>query len=198
MDIAINGDIVEKSWANKSFPAQIFYLKNVVLNILELFKISYSEHLNSDRLTLKNGDSTIAEIRSVSSDKLKDFGIKSNVFFALIDIDLLFSKIKPNFFNVKSVSKYPKVVRDFSFLVEDDVLFSKMKNTILSIDPNIIGDIKLGDSYRPDKSNGKKSYSFSVTINPSEGTLSDKQIKRISDKIVKSVSKEFNAVLRDQ
>ena len=198
LGIAINGDIVEKSWSNKSFPAQIFYLKNVVLNILELFKISYSEYLNNDRLTLKNGDSTIAEIRSVSSDKLKDFGIKSNVFFALIDIDLLFSKIKPNFFNVKSVSKYPKVVRDFSFLVEDDVLFSKMKNTILSIDPNIIGDVKLGDSYRPDKSNGKKSYSFSVTINPSEGTLSDKQIKRISDKIVKSVSKEFNAVLRDQ
>ena len=163
-----------------------------------MFKISYSEHLNNDRLILKNGGSTIAEIRSVYSDKLKDFGIKSNVFFALIDIDLLFSKIKPNFFNVKSVSKYPKVVRDFSFLVEDDVLFSKMKNTILSIDPNIIGDIKLGDSYRPDKSNGKKSYSFSVTINPSEGTLSDKQIKRISDKIVKSVSKEFNAVLRDQ
>ena len=198
LGIAINGDIVEKSWSNKSFPAQIFYLKNVVVNILELFKISYSEHLNNDRLTLKNGDSTIAEIRSVSSDKLKDFGIKSNVFFALIDIDLLFSKIKPNFFNVKSVSKYPKVVRDFSFLVENDVLFSEMKNTILSIDPNIIGDIKLGDSYRPDKSNGKKSYSFSVTINPSEGTLSDKQIKRISDKIVKSVSKEFNAVLRDQ
>ena len=198
LGIAINGDIVEKSWSNKSFPAQIFYLKNVVVNILELFKISYSEHLNNDRLILKNGGSTIAEIRSVSSDKLKDFGIKSNVFFALIDIDLLFSKIKPNFFNVKSVSKYPKVVRDFSFLVEDDVLFSKMKNTILSIDPNIIGDIKLGDSYRPDKSNGKKSYSFSVTINPSEGTLSDKQIKRISDKIVKSVSKEFNAVLRDQ
>ena len=198
LGIAINGDIVEKSWSNKSFPAQIFYLKNVVLNILELFKISYSEHLNNDRLTLKNGDSTIAEIRSVSSDKLNDFGIKSNVFFALIDIDLLFSKIKTNFFNVKSVSKYPKVVRDFSFLVEDDVLFSKMKNTILSIDPNIIGDIKLGDSYRPDKSNGKKSYSFSVTINPSEGTLSDKQIKIISDKIVKSVSKEFNAVLRDQ
>ena len=198
LGIAINGDIVEKSWSNKSFPAQIFYLKNVVVNILELFKISYSEHLNNDRLTLKHGGSTIAEIRSVSSDKLKDFGIKSNVFFALIDIDLLFSKIKPNFINVKSVSKYPKVVRDFSFLVEDDVLFSKMKNTILSIDPNIIGDIKLGDSYRPDKSNGKKSYSFSVTINPSEGTLSDKQIKRISDKIVKSVSKEFNAVLRDQ
>jgi len=198
LGIAINGDIVEKSWSNKSFPAQIFYLKNVVVNILELFKISYSEHLNNDRLTLKNGGSTIAEIRSVSSDKLKDFGIKSNVFFALIHIDLLFSKIKPNFFNVKSVSKYPKVVRDFSFLVENDVLFSKMKNTILSIDPNIIGDIKLVDSYRPDKSNGKKSYSFSVTINPSEGTLSDKQIKRISDKIVKSVSKEFNAVLRDQ
>ena len=198
LGIAINGDIVEKSWSNKSFPAQIFYLKNVVVNILELFKISYSEHLNNDRLTLKNGGSTIAEIRSVSSDKLKDFGIKSNVFFALIDIDLLFSKIKPNFFNVKSVSKYPKVVRDFSFLVENDVLFSKMKNTILSIDPNIIGDIKLGDSYRPDKTNWKKSYSFSVTINPTEGTLSDKQIKRISDKIVKSVSKEFNAVLRDQ
>ena len=34
LGIAINGDIVEKSWSNKSFPAQIFYLKNVVVNIL--------------------------------------------------------------------------------------------------------------------------------------------------------------------
>ena len=82
----------------KTFPRS-HDLKNVVLNILELFKISYSEHLNNDRLTLKNGDSTIAEIRSVSSEKLKDFGIKSNVFFALIDIDLLFSKIKESNFS---------------------------------------------------------------------------------------------------
>ena len=80
----------------------------------------------------------------------------------------------------------------------DTFLGGGIQKTRELIDNGVIGDIKLGDSYRPDKSNGKKSYSFSVTINPSEGTLSDKQIKRISDKIVKSVSKEFNAVLRDQ
>ena len=198
LGIAINGDIIEKSWLNKSFSSQIFYLKNIVQNILEMFNLSYTEDLNNNKLIFKNENSTIAEIQSVSARKLNDFGIKSSVFFASIDIDLLFSKIKPNFFNVRSVSKYPKVVRDFSFLIENDILFSKMKKTILSVDPNIIGDIKLNDSYRPDKTNGKKSYSFSVTINPSEETLSDKQIKRISDKIVKSISKEFNAVLRDQ
>ena len=80
----------------------------------------------------------------------------------------------------------------------DTFLGGGIQKTRELIDNGVIGDIKLGDSYRPEKSNGKKSYSFSVTINPSEGTLSDKQIKRISDKIVKSVSREFNAVLRDQ
>ena len=198
LGIAINGDIIEKSWSNKPFTAQIFYLKNIVLNILEMFNFSHDEDIENNKLTLKNGNSTIAEIQSVSSTKLNDYGIKSNVYYAVIDIDKLFSKIKPNFLNVKSVSKYPKVIRDFSFLIEDDIQFSKMKKTILSVDPSIIGDIKLIDSYVPDKTNGKKSYSFSVAINPVEETLSDKQIKRISDKIVKSISKEFNAVLRNQ
>ena len=46
--------------------------------------------------------------------------------------------------------------------------------------------------------NGKISYSFSVSISSNEKTMSDKEIKIISEKIISTVSKKHEAVIRDQ
>ena len=102
------------------------------------------------------------------------------------------------FFNVKPISKYPKVVRDFSFLINDKVLFSDVRDTVLSISPKYISEVNLTDSYNPKNNNGKISYSFSVSISSNEKTMSDKEIKIISEKIISTVSKKHEAIIRDQ
>ena len=43
---------------------------------------------------------------------------------------------------------------------------------------------------------GKKSIAFSVTLEPKDKTLSDKDIDQISKKIISSVQKSTGAILR--
>ena len=136
-------------------------------------------------------------IEKVNIEKLRNAGIKSDVYFSNIDLNLMYSLIKEEFFEVKPVSKYPTVVRDFSFLIDNNVLFEDIKYTILSISPELITSVALTDSYIPEKTSSKTSYSFTVSISSVKKTMSDKEIKYISQKIIKSVSKEHNAVLRD-
>ena len=180
--------------------ANLFLLKNIIINLINRFNISsYSEEISKNgELYIKIKDNIIAIIQEVNSNELKKFGIKSDVYFSTIDLDLFYSSINDNFFNVKPISKFPKVVRDFSFLINNNILFTDIKNTIISVSPNLISAVSLTDSYTSQKTKNKTSYSFSVSLNPNQKTMSDKEIKNISEKIVKSVIKQHNAVLRDQ
>ena len=198
LGIALNGNIISKTWRNKVIKSDLFILKNIVLNLLNRFDLNPSEEIsNSGDLILKIKGKLLATIEKVNIEKLKNAGIKSDVYFSNIDLNLMYSLIKEEFFEVKPVSKYPTVVRDFSFLIDNNVLFEDIKYTILSISPELITSVALTDSYIPEKTGSKTSYSFTVSISSVKKTMSDKEIKYISQKIIKSVSKEHNAVLRD-
>ena len=198
LGIALNGNIISKTWSNKVIKSDLFILKNIVLNLLNRFDLNPSEEIsNSGDLILKIKGKLLATIEKVNIEKLKNAGIKSDVYFSNIDLNLMYSLIKEEFFEVKPVSKYPTVVRDFSFLIDNNVLFEDIKYTILSISPELITSVALTDSYIPEKTSSKTSYSFTVSISSVKKTMSDKEIKYISQKIIKSVSKEHNAVLRD-
>tara|TARA_Y100001936_G_scaffold86319_1_gene84633 strand:+ start:1397 stop:3793 length:2397 start_codon:yes stop_codon:yes gene_type:complete len=198
LGIALNGNIISKTWRNKVIKSDLFILKNIVLNLLNRFDLNPSEEIsNSGDLILKIKGKLLATIEKVNIEKLKNAGIKSDVYFSNIDLNLMYSLIKEEFFEVKPVSKYPTVVRDFSFLIDNNVLFEDIKYTILSISPELITSVALTDSYIPEKTSSKTSYSFTVSISSVKKTMSDKEIKYISQKIIKSVSKEHNAVLRD-
>ena len=198
LGIALNGNIISKTWRNKVIKSDLFILKNIVLNLLNRFDLNPSEEIsNSGDLILKIKGKLLATIEKVNIEKLKNAGIKSDVYFSNIDLNLMYSLIKEEFFEVKPVSKYPTVVRDFSFFIDNNVLFEDIKYTILSISPELITSVALTDSYIPEKTSSKTSYSFTVSISSVKKTMSDKEIKYISQKIIKSVSKEHNAVLRD-
>ncbi len=198
LGIALNGNIISKTWSNKVIKSDFFILKNILLNLLNRFDLNPSEEIsNSGNLILKIKGKLLATIEKVNIEKLKNAGIKSDVYFSNIDLNLMYSLIKEEFFDVKPVSKYPNVVRDFSFLIDNNVLFEDIKYTILSTSPELITSVALTDSYIPEKTSSKTSYSFTVSISSVKKTMSDKEIKHISQKIIKSVSKEHNAVLRD-
>ena len=198
LGISLNGNIISKTWSNKVIKSDLFILKNIVLNLLNRFDLNPSEEIsNSGDLILKIKGKLIATIEKVNIEKLRNSGIKSDVYFSNIDLNLMYSLIKEGFFEVKPVSKYPTVVRDFSFLIDNNVLFEDIKYTILSTSPELITSVALTDSYTPENTSSKTSYSFTVSISSVKKTMSDKEIKYISQKIVKSVSKEHNAVLRD-
>ena len=199
LGVALNGDVISKNWSNKNVKSDLFILKNIIVNLMKRFRISFSEEIsNNGNLDIKAGDKVISTIEQINIKELKEFGIKSDVYFSTVDLDLFYSLINDDFFHVKPISKFPTVVRDFSFLINDDILYNDIKSTVMSVSPKLISEVSLIDFYRSDNKNNKKSYSFSVSLSSKEKTMSDKEIKSISEKIIKSVSKKHDAVIRDQ
>ena len=199
LGISLNGDLVKKSWLNKALPNNFFYLKNIVLNIIKRFNIDFSEKIvDPDTLIIEADNKALCKIITIPHDKLIKHGIKSPVFYATFDVDLFYSLISNDFFNIKTISKFPGVSRDFSFILDDEILNSDIKQTIYSVDPVLIKRVKLNDSYKSEKTDNKKSYSFSVYMESNLKTLAEKEIKNISNKIINKVIKKHRAVLRDQ
>ena len=199
LGVALNGDVISKNWSNNNVKSNLFILKNIIVNLMNRFNISHSEEIsNNGNLHIKVVDKVIATIEQINMNDLKEFGIKSDVYFSNVDLDLFYSLINDDFFNVKPISKFPIVVRDFSFLIDNDILYKDIKSTVMSVSPKLINGVSLTDSYKSDNTKNKISYSFSVSLSSKEKTLSDKEIKSISEKIIKSVSKKHDAVIRDQ
>ena len=124
--------------------------------------------------------------------------ISKDIFCAKIDTTLLFKNINNSYFNVDKISKFPTVKRDFSFVLNNEVSYKSIEDCILSINDKLIKEVKLFDIFKDGKiEKSKKSISISVMLNSDERTLNEKNIQKISKKIVASLEKNFNATLRD-
>ncbi|MEL0245341.1 MAG: hypothetical protein VW916_06315, partial [Flavobacteriaceae bacterium] len=166
------------------------------LNILEKFGINYKETYENNKIHLSYSKNN-TKIEKVDKSLLSEFEINDHeVFYASIEINSIYATKTDEFFKVKKLSKYPQVRRDFSFIIDNKILFTDLISVIKQTS-KLIKEIKLMDVYdgKPLKSN-EKSYSFSVVLEDINKTLEDSEINKISEKIIKETSKKFNAVLR--
>lgn len=197
LGVILSGEIIQSSWYLKNNKSDLFILKNIILNILEKFGINYIETHENNKIVLSYSNNN-ARIEKVDKSLLSKFEINdSEVFYASIEIDSIYSCKTDEFFKINKLSKYPQVRRDFSFIIDDKITFSELKNTIKQ-SSKLIKEIKLMDVYggKPLKSN-EKSYSFSVVLEDINKTLEDSEINKVSEKIIKEISKKFNAILRN-
>ena len=73
------------------------------------------------------------------------------------------------------------VARDFAFVVGQEVSVAKLIQAIKGADKNLIRDVAVFDVYEGDKVGAdKKSVALSVTLQPTDKTLTDAEIEAIS------------------
>ena len=107
-------------------------------------------------------------------------------------IDLPEKKIE-----LKQVSKFPNVARDLAVVVDEEVEAGAMVDAIKSACGNLYFDCSLFDVYRSDAlGKGKKSLAFNIILSDLNKTLTDEEIARVMNKVLKALSYRFGAVLR--
>ena len=90
------------------------------------------------------------------------------------------------------------VARDIAMLVDDGVLVKQIEKLISSAAGNILEDIKLFDVYKGKQvPEGKKSVAYSVTFRSADRTLTDDEVNRAMERIVKALSEKLGAQLRE-
>lgn len=94
-------------------------------------------------------------------------------------------------------SPFQPVERDFAFVVDAAVPAEKLLRAAQNADRALIAGASIFDAYAgPGIPEGKKSIALSVTIQPTEKTLTDAEIEAIGAKIVAAVQKQTGGVLR--
>jgi phenylalanyl-tRNA synthetase beta chain len=94
-------------------------------------------------------------------------------------------------------SPFQPLSRDFAFIVDEGVEAEKLARAVKAADKALITAVEIFDVYMgKGVEAGKKSVALAVTIQPVEKTLTDEEITALSRKIIESVAKQTQGVLR--
>ncbi len=207
------GKYSRKNWIEKERNFDVFDIKNDALRILNEIGIDSSNITvsNKSKKWYHPGRSGMLSLGSGSGPELAYFGeihpsiIKKldlktdNILGFEIFLDNIpesrkkIREAKPQFI----VSDYQKVVRDFAFVVDEKYSSGEIINFVKKIDKELIKNVKIFDVYQGENiTSGKKSIAFSVTLEPKDKTLSEKDIEIVSKKIISIVQETTGATLR--
>ena len=125
------------------------------------------------------------------------FGIAERVCAAEISYELLVSYADMNRV-YQPLPRYPAVLRDIALIVDDNTPVSVLLGVIKKRGGRILEKAELFDVYRGRQvPEGKKSLAFGLTFRDPEKTLTDDDAGKALSKIIKGLSEEAGAVLRD-
>ena len=98
----------------------------------------------------------------------------------------------------KEISKYPKISRDISFIIDKNINLNNYYEIVRDFADDLIEEVKLIDEYENENKFGKdkKSYTFRIVYRSFERTLINEEINKIQEKIREKTEKDLNAVLR--
>jgi len=115
---------------------------------------------------------------------------------AILDINTLLERVD-DLYNVEPVPDQPPVLEDLALVVDDDLPAQDVQALIEQTGGNTLRDVRLFDVYRGEQlGEGKKSLAYSLVYQHPEKTLTDKEVLKIRNKIVKRLEKEIGAQLR--
>ena len=201
--IFISGSRIKDTWTTSPQNSDFFYLKGIIISILERIGISNlkssptKSDVFSEGLTLSLGKKKLVEFGVVNKNIIKEFGIKQEVLFSDFDWSTILSMTGKKTMKVSNITKFPSVKRDLALMLDEKVTFKEIYDLAFQSERNLLKDVDLFDVYQGDKlPEGKKSYAVSFVLQDKNKTLEDRQIDKIMQKLQQSFEKKLKAVLR--
>ncbi len=203
LSILVTGNRLEDTWTTPPKKADFFYLKAIVENLLNRLGLTHlisqpaSSDILSEGISLLLANKAMVSIGVVKKSILKEFDIKEEVLYADFDWDYILEAIVNSKIIYKEIPKYPEVTRDYALLVDEQVSFKQIYDIALQTERKFLTNVNLFDVYNGENlPEGKKSYAVSYTLQDENGTLTDKQIDKIMNKLLQRYESELGAELR--
>lgn len=203
LSVFVTGRQQEESWNAKNDPMSFYTLKAYVKAITD--RLGIDVKLNetvsdafSQGLSYTWNKKTLVEFGAVSKAVLKSMDIKQDVFYADFNWDLVVEAVKKNkALEYTEVPKFPEVRRDLALLIDKAIKFEQLEQLAYQSEKGLLKSVNLFDVYEGDKlPAGKKSYALSFIIRDENATLTDKQIEKIMEKLMKTYKEKAGAEIR--
>lgn len=197
-----------RSWRKKDFDVSVYDVKEILEKLLKLlkvknFKISKDKtpeyfHPGRSGTVVIQKDTILAHFGELHPTLLKELDVRGPLACFELYLDVL-----PEIFPVSKkkqqpLSSYQPITRDFSFILDKEVFVGDIITSIEKLHIKEMMSINIFDIYESDSiGDNKKAVSFEVMLQSFVDTLSDENIRDISEKIINIVSTKFGGILRD-
>ena len=201
--IYITGIVEEGSWQRKEKNADFYFLKGICQTIITACGIKNTtidivENTDMEyAITISINKNEIARIGTIAQKQLKAFGIKETVLFADIAWDEITMLQQKDNLSYKEVSKFPSVQRDLALIVDKKVTYASVETAIKANKIAALKNIKLFDIFESEKLGAdKRSVAVNFTFSDDTKTLADIDTDGMMNKIISSLEKQLNAIVR--
>lgn len=148
-------------------------------------------------LMIKSGSTVLGYLGKIKNKVTRNFNIKQDVFFFDIDYDAVCATIAPEK-SFKPLWVYPAIKRDIALLVPTTISAGELLATIESSGERLIEHCEIFDVYQGEKiQSGLKSIAISVTYRSEKKTLTEKNVEKAHQKIVRLLTKAFDGSFRE-
>lgn len=203
--LAVSGKANPESWLEKQKDASYFQLKGSVESLFRLLGIDplaveiteVEDPAYAQAFAFRIKKYELARLGAVHPSLCKTYGIDDTVWVADCNWDQLLSVYKRYTLKYQEVPKFPSVRRDLSMLLDSATGFDRIVSIARGTERKLLRDISLFDVYQGEKlPSGKKSYAVAFTFLDEEQTLTDKQIDKTMERLIKAFQDQLGAELR--
>ncbi|RYD69944.1 MAG: hypothetical protein EOP53_26295, partial [Sphingobacteriales bacterium] len=199
----MTGNNNESNWHTNASKSDFFFAKAFVENAMKLGNTkNYTTEAFSGNSIYAYGlnyiskGEIVATVGLVSKNILKETDIAQEVFFGEIDAKFLLESGKTET-QYSAISKFPKVERDLSLVVPQQVNYGQIRETVNKLNSRLIKKFYIFDVYQGEQvKEGFKSYAIRLEFEDKSKTLEDKTIDKLMQSLSSSLETDLNVEIR--
>lgn len=201
---AVTGLWRKNLWQGEKKPVDFFVVKGIVEGLLHQLNVSDRiEFVQSERKNMHPGrtanillnGSLAGFIGQVHPAMEKELDIKETYVFEL-DLHALLTE-ETEALVYTAIPKYPSVTRDIALVADKTVTSGQLEAVIKDAGGALLKEVTVFDVYEGEHmEEGKKSVAFSLQyVNP-EQTLTEEEVTKVHENVLKALEETYQAVLR--
>lgn len=146
---------------------------------------------------LSNGTKVgiFGQVSPILANKLN---ISTDIYLFELNFDVIKNEIQQNKLSVyQEYSLYPKIIKDLSFIIKDNISFSKIKELLYLNGSHFLKEINLLDEYRGKSIPAQHtSLCLQLVFQSNFETLQTEKIETIVNNLINLLMKKFEAIIR--
>ena len=203
--LCMSGNVAPATWDSGARHVDVFDLKGEVESLFSkifLDKLRFIYYPTTKTLTdfsidVEINKTYVGYLGKISGKMLRQFDLKQDVYVGELSVEALATHLPGRRVYVP-VPRYPSVVRDFAFVVDEACKNEDLVTIIQENGRGLVQQVELFDLFSGEKIEaGKKSCAFTVEFLSKEKTLTEKEVESVVEGIVSAVQRKLNAKLRD-
>lgn len=199
---AVTGKWLDHKWQQEVKQVDFYVVKGIIEGLFTYINKNVTfEHAVVDGMhpgrcaTISLDHKKIGFIGQVHPNITKDKDLKETYVF---DIDMAYiletAQQEPSY---TPIPKYPSILRDIAFVVDEKVLAGDIKAEIERLGAPLVKHVEAFDVYRGENiESNEKSIAYNVHYQDPEKTLTDEEVDKSFKEVIASVNEKFDAYVR--